>query len=246
MRIAIATALSNSHILFLDHLVKSIKHHSPDFNLDWFIFCNPDDDTTKFNLSVNNRKHALSLYPFKITHVDPEAYAKQGKGFPIYYSLECFNLEGYDRVVYFDSDLLAMQDIKGLLSYVETIDGIGMARELRRDSYNAGTIIVGPKFLNAKTYQDLMGFPHESPQFDNVFGHDQKILNCYFRDRITLIPHKFDVMVTETECMLRSDIVFLHYFLKPNMDVSRNRLEEWQKREWDQYDDPQGRYNGID
>jgi len=101
MKIAVACSLSNSHIIFLDHLVKSVLEHNPDFDYDWLIFCRDVDNTYKYSLSKQNKEYLLSLYPkFKFVYVNLDDYVKYNKGEVIYYSIELFNQTKYDRVIF--------------------------------------------------------------------------------------------------------------------------------------------------
>ena len=249
MKIGIAMALSNSHVIYLDHLIKSVLAHTPGFSYDWYVFCSPIEDSDRFNLSKKNKDSLSRLYPFKFKAVDAEEYNRKKRGYPIYFSIETFTLRDYDYVVYWGADMLALMDVSELFSWMtenikEEGDGIGMPMEHRRgNTFNNGSMMVTEKFLNDKTYRELMEFPYWDKKYSDIYGHDQKIYNAYFRPEITVVPSRFNCLVSECDCIpVGQKIVLLHYFLKPTQEDPRRRLAKWMIDEWEKYDNKEGRY----
>jgi len=252
MKIAVACSLSNSHIIFLDHFVKSVLKHNPKFNYDWLIFCRSTENLYKYSLTERNKKHLLSLYPkFKFIYVDMDNYIKYGKGDVIYYSIELFNQTKYDRIIFWGADMLCLKPLKTLFKFAEGVEGVAMSKEKRRGCWNNGSMIVGEKYLNKKTYNDLIQLNHNHIGYRKYFGHDQKIYNIYFsgagsKHTIKKVHQRWNVMVSEIDFIGKADICIMHYFYKPTVDASRRHLTAWQIEQWEKYDDPDGRFSKID
>lgn len=248
MKIAVACSLSNSHVIFLDHFVKSILDHNPKFNKDWLIFYRETDNIYRLSLSEKNRKHLLSLYPkFKFIPVDLDQYTKYGKSEVIYYSIELFNQTEWDRIIWWGADMLCLGKLGQLFKFAKGITGVAMTREKRRGCWNNGSMIVGREFLNKKTYRELLTFEHGHQRYKKYYGHDQKIYNIYFKyPKIKKVHQKWNTLVSEIDFIKKDDIRIMHYFYKPTLDVGRHHLTKWQIDLWEKYDDPRGRTYGMD
>jgi lipopolysaccharide biosynthesis glycosyltransferase len=244
MKVAIAMALSNSHTIFLDHLIKSVKAHNPDFNNDFYIFNTGVDSFSRYDLAEHNKAHLNTLHPFIYKAVDYDYYYKCNKWQPIYYSLECFNLRGYDYVIYWGADMLCLKPLTELWQFLETFgdEKVGMTIEKRRrDSFNNGGMIIPGRYCNERNFYEMINLDIFKHDYDHVYGHDQKIYNIYFKKHeIAEIPQKFNTLVTEAGFLRQEDIIMLHYFLKPTQENPRSRLAEWQRQEWDKYTAPGG------
>ena len=100
MKLAISATCSDGYVIFLDHLIKSILRHNPEFNKDFLIFCDG-------RLRKENRKYLTGLYKgFIFKDVDYNLYQEYGKSDMRFYSLECFNQRGYDRIIFWGADML--------------------------------------------------------------------------------------------------------------------------------------------
>ncbi|MFZ4522034.1 MAG: glycosyltransferase family 8 protein [Bacteroidales bacterium] len=139
-----------------------------------------------------------------------------------FYSIEVFNLEGYDRLFFFDSDMLVMGDISELLSYQELLlacsdqpnrhagkvrdrstfkrisaDGIGQ-REVLRRTFNAGFMVPGKPLLNQHTYEGLKKLIHMDT-FREVRTHntDQVVLNLLFDGKVRFLDFTYNMIVSK-------------------------------------------------
>ena len=234
--IALATALSSNYYPYFEHFFKSILAHNPDFDKDHVIFYT-SKNTEWLTLKQEHIDKLKELYKHFVFHeIDFNLYAKYGKAHPIYYSIECFNLD-YDRVIYCDSDFICVQPLDELWEYSVAIEGIGMMKEKRRPSFNAGLIIIGKEYMNRKTYLDLVQCNYDHIK---VFGHDQKIYNIYFEGKIADIHQKFNTLVSEINFIPKEEILLYHYIYKPT-GVGAKRLIECSGGqrlidEWRKYD----------
>ena len=99
-----------------------------------------------------------------------------------------------------------------------------MPKEKRRNGdcdFNNGSMIVGKKYLNEKTYNALLEY--------NLFGkpghlRDQKLYNYFFKGQIKEIEHKWNVLITELDFIPEDEIKILHYIHKPNLKSGRENI----------------------
>ena len=238
MKIAVSTTCSDGYSIFLDHHIKSILKHNPDFNKPYYVFCDA-------RLCETNRKHFLKLYPgFIFKDIKFEEYEKNYKESIKYYSMEAFQLSEYDRVVYWGTDMLCLKSLNPLWELCEQPIKIAMTKERRRGAflpYNNGGMIIGSELLNESTYNNLMGYDIDSK--DGKLK-DQKLYNYFFMGQITEIPLKFNTLVSEVDFISWDEIIMLHYIFKPYMD-GINRLTDKQIKVWREYDCPDGVFSEV-
>jgi lipopolysaccharide biosynthesis glycosyltransferase len=182
-------------------------------------------------LSKESRNKILSIYDkVKFKDVDGDLYVKNKKENIKYYSIECFNLKGYDKVIFQGADMLCLNSIDDLVNYE---CDLGMIREKRRPtSFNNGNMIVGKKYINNKVYNELLKADYS--EYKN-FGVDQKLYNLYFKDKITETPQKFNTLVSEVDFLEFEEIIFLHYIFKPIYKEGQERLTQKLIDIWTKY-----------
>lgn len=238
-KIAFTTTCSNGYAIFLDHLIKSILKFNHDFNIDFYIFCDA-------RLNEHNRIHLKSLYKnFVFKDIDFSVYEQNYKGSIKYYSMECFRLTGYDRVIYFGADMLCLKSLKELLDIAQTDIDIAMPKEKRRGGFlpfNNGAMIIGNKYLNEDTFNKLMRY--NSVDLPGQLT-DQKLYNYYFSGQIQEISQKFNTLISELDFITYNEILLLHYIYKPTTELGRRHIREQEIKEWEQYDNKDGRYKDI-
>ncbi|MCX6307179.1 MAG: hypothetical protein NT040_19615 [Bacteroidetes bacterium] len=139
-----------------------------------------------------------------------------------FYSIELFNLDGYDRLFFFDSDMLVTGNIAELLSYPEqllacpdqpnrhagkvrdrsTFKRISADRAGQRDvlekTFNAGFMAAGKSLLNQHTYEGLKELIHIST-FMNIRTHntDQVVLNLLFDGKARFLPLTYNMIISK-------------------------------------------------
>ena len=125
--IAVACSLSNSYLIFFDHLIKSILKHNPKFDKDFLIFCRDVPADNKYSLSSDSREHIKSLYGnVKFIGIDVEKYDKYQKKDVIYYSIETFAQRDYNQVIFWGADMLCMKPLDEMFEYAGRINGVAM------------------------------------------------------------------------------------------------------------------------
>jgi lipopolysaccharide biosynthesis glycosyltransferase len=138
-----------------------------------------------------------------------------------FYSIELFNLDGYDRLFFFDSDMLVTGNISELLSYPEPLlacsdqpnrhvgkvrdritfkrisaDGVG-DRDVLKKTFNAGFMVADKTLLNHHTYEGLKELIH-SNVFGNIRTHntDQVVLNLLFDGKARLLDYTYNMIIS--------------------------------------------------
>jgi len=224
MKYCFASVCDIGYIEFMKMCLDSIRTKSG-LQIPFYIIT---PDSGKRVLLPEHKEDLKSRYDVRFVYVDVAKYEKQNKLWGHYWSHEVFNIKGYDKILFIDSDVLIMQKIKDIFD----IDcNIAMAKEIKRTCYNAGVILISKKYLNENSYNEI--FYHVKNE--SIFGRDQAVYNEYFKD-VTELDQKWNTMITEVDDIdVFKDVKILHYIVKPN-DSSQHRriradlLKYWQDR----------------
>lgn len=167
-------------------------------------------------LSDSNKQAIKSLYPstqFKL--VEANLYQKHSFDdtfrqwtYNCNYRFDIFALEQYDRVVFFDADMVFEIGAEELLRYEVDFGSCPIApgripQINGKGGFDAGLMSIGKKYLNKQTRDILIKIANSSPPLEtnfntnNWFGNEP-ILNTYFFDKITWLPVHFNLVVSET------------------------------------------------
>jgi lipopolysaccharide biosynthesis glycosyltransferase len=202
-------------------LIKSILHQNPWFNYPFHIFhITPlsDYDIDDFNL----------LYPGVEFHrIDIDAYPP-AKRYPKFLSFEAFLLPG--KTVFIDADMLCLGSLEGIDTFED--EGLLMVREKRRDTFNAGFMIINE---NMKSNDNYLGLLDTDYGHVDYFGNDQKSINLYFKDRITYMEQRWNVLITELDDLPLARVVFLHMIHKPHFFKEHDATYADLFKLWDEY-----------
>jgi hypothetical protein len=170
------------------------------------------------NISFRNPGNNLLLCLASLCNALP-AYCKRRKWF---YSIEVFNLKGYDKVFFFDSDMLVVSDLFEIMMLPDDLmacsdlvahagkvrDRVSFVRKPISDfigdgaflgkSFNAGFIAIGGKYLNESTYEGLIRLVHKRV-FENIRTHntDQVVYNLYFDGLVSLLPVGYNFVLSK-------------------------------------------------
>jgi len=208
MKIAFTTVLDDKYISGFLIAFNSLLRVSPTFNHDLVVF-------EWGELSDDNKALIRSLYEnvtFKMVEGDLYKDHEYDETFRVWtyncnYRFDCFTLEEYDRVVFFDCDMIFQLDAEELLSYdvdfgacqvdVGRISQIG-----NQKGFDAGLMTIGKKYLNKETRNELLNIASSEPPKEEFLTSskwmsDEPIINTYFLDKITFLPEKFNYLVAE-------------------------------------------------
>lgn len=210
MRIAFATVLNDPYIKGCLLTINSMLINTPDFNYDIIIFEWGD-------LSLENKNLIKKLYPkttFKMVdaklyenHKFDEFYRKWT--YNCNYRFDVFALEDYDKVIFFDCDIIFQNNVNELLDYDVDFGACFLDRQrvLQTDNvscFDAGLMVIGKRFLNKNTRDGLIEEANKPPPIIDGFKaekwlSDEPILNNYFKNHVVLLPQKYNMVVSEVK-----------------------------------------------
>lgn len=154
-----------------------------------------------------------------------------------FYSLEAFNMTGYQRVVYFDSDTYCAGDVKNLFtgehvlaacldgfSYEQRalplLDQAGLSLPITEsrygktftESFNAGVLAISAPALSERNYEALVAMLDYDTwvELGSSSFTDQVILNRHFEGQFTTLSSRYNYMVFLEEYLKHIDGVGFH------------------------------------
>ena len=156
--------------------------------------------------------------------IDVEKWTALKKRNPKYWSLASFGMvhpAAVDRLIYFDADLVFVKPVTELL---EVKVKLGMVHEKRRNCFNAGLMVIDRSVLDRELLDTLL----DIHKVRGEFGHDQWIINDFFKGKIDPLPMEFNTLLSELDFLTdRSDAKILHYIYKPDCEERATRIPEW-------------------
>ena len=159
--------------------------------------------------------HYLSHVPnVELRHVDRimnPSREGQSRFSATYTKLRVFEIEGYDRLTFIDSDAVVLQPIDDLFeaSGFCAAPDLGLEPVPAKRSFNSGVF----SFDTART--DFAHILNSSLSFQSDDGGDQGFLNKYFEGEVTYLPVAYNTLkralVYHPELISISDVKVLHY-----------------------------------
>jgi lipopolysaccharide biosynthesis glycosyltransferase len=211
MKIALTTTLDDSYVIGFLITFASILNCSPNFNYDLIIF-------EWGELSNTNKYLIRTLYSnvsFKMVNVDlyknhehDDTWRKWN--YNCNYRFDIFTLKEYERVVFFDSDMVFEIDINELIKESGDFSACIMPNckqynQIEGDRiFNAGLMSISKKYLNDDTRDELIKIANSDPipceyiSTNKWFGN-QPILNKYFLSKLTALQQKFNFMTSDVD-----------------------------------------------
>lgn len=207
-RVAITTVLDDKYmpgfLITMNSMLNASKNLSCDLIiLEWGDLCDL------------NKNVIRSIYPntiFKM--VDATSYSNHEYDdtwrkwtYNCNYRFDIFTFSDYDRVVFFDCDIIFQIDIAEIFAFdydfaaaPATEDQIPQIN--RKIGFEGGLLSVGKKYLNSQTKNDLIKIALSPPPPSRInttkWMSDEPILNTYFLDKITWLPEKYNFTVAKT------------------------------------------------
>lgn len=140
--------------------------------------------------------------------------------------LQLWNLEGYNHIIYMDSDMLILKDVVNATApYKVTKDTLGVAQCLDGPMINAGMLLITP---SKPVFQAMMSEVMTSEYF--TFYQEQGFLDVYWRNRTVIMPSH----VNEFVMNITADCVVLHFIadnkpwkICPDPVVHSRACAEW-------------------
>lgn len=210
MRAAFTTVLDDKYLPGFLTTMSSILASSKSFDHDVVILDWGD-------LSQESKEVMLSLYKnitFKSVdkhlyqnHVYDETYRKWT--YNCNYRFDIFTFTEYDRVVFFDCDMIFQIDVNELLSYNVDFGACaarkgGVTQINKEIGFDGGLMSIGKKYLNLETRDQLLKIaaspaPQDPEIQTNHWVSDEPILNTYFLDKMSWLPEKFNLVIAKLD-----------------------------------------------
>jgi len=193
VKIAYVSTLTEDYVLGLKVFIKSILLNNPATNFDYVLL-------EEGPISEKSKLELLSLYKnFKFKNINLSNYTnmvfsgiRQWRINPAN-RLEIFTLSEYDKIIFFDVDMLCTSDISALhtapgdflacyhpMANVER-DMLGFI-----DGFNCGVMVIGNKYLNQQTIDNMLNIMRSKQWLGN-----QSTFNLYFKDEYKLLPKEY-------------------------------------------------------
>lgn len=209
MKVGFVTTLDDRYMSGFLLTLNSILKNSKNFNHDVVIF-------EWGTLSEKNKNTILSLYDKIIfKKVETELYddydfdeTHRKWTYNCNYRFDIFTLDEYDRIVFFDCDMIFEIDMEELLSY-DVDFGASGKREIGRipqigdrGGFDAGVMTIGKKYLGKHIRKILIDIskteaPEEPTLKSRKWTSDEPIINNYFLDKVVMLPNKFNFIISE-------------------------------------------------
>lgn len=235
--VSIVTVINDKFIDYFEVFFHSLKKHNPwltcPLTVVWSKELSP--------LSDGSRKRIESIWPDVRYHEVEEAryhiFLQQTPEhmLPALFSLECFNMPEWDKVVFFDVDMLCLGDVSELFKTDVAIgicpSGSDRKRKQRlaggwhmRVGMNTGVLVLGKKCRKRRVYERLFAMKSGSVA-------DQDVLDNYFRWRpVYCFDHKYNYHAEFfwDEYGPKDDVRILHYAgVKPLDEPRLPRMRLW-------------------
>jgi len=192
MNTCIATLCDRRFLPGLHVMLKSLIRTNPDMVDNPLVIMTPEEFTP-------DEMQTIERLPYQGTviwkRIDTEPYLRiqmdqtEDRYRAAYYKFEVFNLVGYDRVVFLDSDLLINGDISLLF---QTNGDIAAVIEREINQFNTGVMVVGKSLLGQGLTEKLIDM---SAHGNNPHA-DQEAINTLLRPRLTELPFWYNVLKT--------------------------------------------------
>ncbi len=229
----IATVTSAEFVPGTLVLIHSFLRHNSWFKGDIVIICEPLEPAQKQlfeifpNVIFQKPGDELLLQIGHLCRDLPKLVPKRRR----FYSIEAFNLEGYQKMLFFDSDMLITGDLSEVVDLHQDLlacsdnpydktdrirDRISFKRlpmtvtaepsQILAQTFNAGFMVVGKKFLNTSTYQSLKDLI-SLDVFSKIRTHntDQVVLNLFFDGMVTFLPPGYNLILSQSPELIQND-----------------------------------------
>jgi lipopolysaccharide biosynthesis glycosyltransferase len=232
-KLAIATVTSRHFVPGTLVLIHSFLKHNPWFDGDIVIICDSleADQRRLFQIFQNvifrNPGDDLLLRIGHLCRNLPKLLPKRKR----FYSIEVFNLEGYDKLLFFDSDMLVTSDLSEIINLPHELmacsDNPYDKQDRIRDkvtfkrlspneiagnphslakTFNAGFMVVDKVFLNNESYESLKQLI-SIEIFGNIRTHntDQVVLNLHFDNKVTFLPAGYNLILSQSPELIENE-----------------------------------------
>lgn len=189
--IGLITLLDDNFVIGLEVFFKSLMiHNKLWFDLPFIVL--------DLGLSSWNKRKIKNIYPnVEFRPIKKDRYsavnfsATQPRLKNTYYTLDVFIQDDFDKLVFIDMDTLVLGDIRELFHNHYDIAGVkaySPRQDKLRIDINTGVFCVSKKYLNEKTYADMLNLAtpgHSMP--------DQHVINDFFKGKMEYFNKAYNV-----------------------------------------------------
>lgn len=239
MKVALVTMLNDEFIIGFKSMMNSLKRYNSWFDLSLIVL---NDDLSEESMETiryiygNVDFHTIQKGFYKDVNFDITTARLKST----YYKLDLFNIAGYDRLVFIDSDVIILGDIKELFECkagFAAIKGYDPLNDILRRDFNSGVFVVNKMFLTAEVYTDLLKLCKKGYKMP-----DQKTLNLYFNGRTVFLDKIYNVekrmLFSKNHKHFLTNARILHYVGEKPWNKKTNIKEEQfatLERKWWEY-----------
>jgi len=218
MKIACCSTLNDSYFEGFLTFFHSLLQHNPSFNYPYYIF--NWGELSEQNISILNTVY--SKFIFRDINNDDYLGCTYSDAWRVWdinciNRFEIFTLTDYDRIVFFDADMLVLGSLVDLFDIdvrfgaCEIVKGSEIDHPSRFQSglrsFDGGLMIISKEFINKETKQQLIDIA-----FQKKWTSDEPILNVFFSNDITTyLPKKYNTLIPELTPESLSDIKILQF-----------------------------------
>jgi lipopolysaccharide biosynthesis glycosyltransferase len=208
MKVAFTTVLDDKYLPGFLITLNSILRRNPTFQYDVIILDWGDlsDESKNVMRSLYSNLHFRPVdKELYIDHVYDETHRKWT--YNCNYRFDIFTFTEYDRVIFFDCDMIFQCSIDELLSWDVDFGACaaqsgGVSQINREIGFDGGLMSIGKKYLTNETREALLQIAMSPAPYDeNVdttnWVSDEPILNTYFLDKMVWLPDKFNLVIAK-------------------------------------------------
>jgi len=208
MKNCIVTILDDKYLAGFLLTLFSITQSTKDINFDIIVLeWGELSDESKSNIS---RVYDKVIYKKIDTHLYKNCFYDSTWREWTYncnYRFDIFVLEQYDKVLFFDCDIIFHVDVGDILMH--NVDFGACSANPRKvsqtnkiDGFGGGLLLVGKKYLNNDTRMKLIELALSKPPKDenletDKWISDEPILNVYFHNKVTFLPENYNMEITK-------------------------------------------------
>ena len=218
MKIACCSTLNDCYFEGFLTFFYSLLQHNPTFSYTYYIF-NWGELSER---NINILKSIYSNFIFKDINNDEYKDCTYSTAWRVW-DINCINrfeiltLTDYDRIVFFDADMLVLGDISDLFDIDVRFGACEIVKDSEIDhpgkfhsgvkSFDGGLMIISKEFINKETKQQLIDIA-----LQKKWTSDEPILNVFFNNDITTyLPKKYNTLIPEITPISFSDIKILQF-----------------------------------
>lgn len=237
--VCLVSLVDHSYMVGLQVMLRSFLMHNRWFEEDFILL--------DAGLSNDDRKKCRSIYSnVQFLKVDESRYIgkmpyerTQPRLKAAYFKFDLFRIRGYRRVVFLDSDIVVLRDIRELFELSDGFYAVKSGYYNKDQQFNSGVLCIDNKYLTDDNYNMLV---EKAFEFGGWVA-DQDVINRLFADQITSLPVYLNMTKREARAnnLAREQLAILHFVGKKPWESS----DEASEKGYEYYESIWHDYNGV-